>query len=86
MKSRTVLILVLIALFAVLLIQNSELATLRFFFWPIYAPQFILVFFIFLIGFLVGFLAAKSGRKKDGIKEEHVPPAASHQPPAKPQP
>ena len=42
--------------------------------------------FIFLIGFFVGFLAAKGGRKKDGKKEEHVLPPASHQPPAKPQP
>jgi uncharacterized integral membrane protein len=85
MKNKTIWILVLVALFAVLLIQNSQLATMRFFFWPIYAAQFILVFFIFLIGFIVGFLAAKSGRKKAEKKEEHVPPPAFHQPPAKPQ-
>ena len=86
MKSRTIWILVLVALFAVLLIQNAGKTPMRFYFWSVEAPLFILVFFIFLIGFFVGFLAAKSGRKKDEIKEEHVPPPASHQPPPKPQP
>jgi uncharacterized integral membrane protein len=86
MKNKTVWILVLVVLFAVLLILNSKTTPMRFYFWSVEAPLFILVFFIFLIGFFVGFLAAKSGRKKDEIKEEHVPPPASHQPPAKPQP
>ena len=69
MKSRTIWILVLVVLFAILLIQNSSKMTpLKFYFWSIYAPLFILVFFIFLIGFLVGFLAAKSGQKKDKVE------------------
>jgi len=65
MKTKTVLILVLIALFVILLIQNSGSADLRFYFWNISGPLFILVFLVFCLGFLAGFLTAKTGRKKD---------------------
>lgn len=65
MKTKTVLILVLIALFMILLIQNSGPADLRFYFWNISGPQFILVFLVFCLGFLAGFLIAKSAKSKD---------------------
>jgi uncharacterized integral membrane protein len=84
MKSRTVWILVLVALFVVLLIQNSGMTPLRFYFWPIYAPMFILVFFIFMIGFLIGFLAAKSGQKKDRKDMKPSSPPVEIRPPLKP--
>ncbi len=83
MKNRTVFILVLVALFAILLIQNSGMAPLRFYFWSIYAPQFILVFFVFLIGFLAGFLAARGGRKKDRGPEPHEKARSSSPAPPK---
>jgi uncharacterized integral membrane protein len=65
MKPKTVFIGVLIVLFAIILIQNSGMAALKFYLWNIYAPQFILVFLVFCLGFLVGFLVAKTGRRKD---------------------
>jgi uncharacterized integral membrane protein len=71
MRIKTVVILVLIILFAILLIQNSGMAALKFYVWNIYAPQFILVFLVFCLGFLVGFLVAKTGRRRD--KESPVP-------------
>jgi len=83
MKNKTVWILVLVVLFAILLIQNSKLTELRFYFWPMYAPLFILIFFIFLIGFLVGFLAAKSGHRKDKKELVPPPPPAAIEPPLK---
>jgi uncharacterized integral membrane protein len=80
MKTKTVLILVLIALFVILLIQNSGRADLRFYFWNISGPQFILIFLVFCFGFLAGFLTAKTGRKKD----QEVPPQGSTPSPQKP--
>lgn len=65
MRIKTVLIIVLIVLFAILLIQNSRMAALKFYLWDIYAPQFILVFLVFCLGFLAGFLSAKTRGKKD---------------------
>jgi len=81
MSMKTVLILILIILFAVLLIQNSGLAALKFYFWSVYAPQFVLVFLVFCLGFLAGFLIAKSGKPKD----KRVLSQASASSPAKPQ-
>ncbi|MCX6576357.1 MAG: LapA family protein [Candidatus Aminicenantes bacterium] len=81
MRTKTVLIIVLIILFAILLIQNSGMAALKFYLWNIYAPQFILVFLVFCLGFLAGFLTAKTGRKKD----QRVPSQRSTPSPLKPQ-
>ena len=67
MNMKTVLIVILIILFAILLIQNSGMGVLKFYFWSVYAPQFVLVFLVFCLGFLAGFLIAKSGKSKDKI-------------------
>ena len=82
MKPKTVFVGVLIILFVILLIQNSGPADLRFYFWNISGPQFILVFLVFCLGFLAGFLIAKTGRKKDN----KVPSQTSTSNPPKPQP
>lgn len=74
MKMKTFVIFVLVALFVILFVQNSQLASLKFYFWNIYAPQFVLVFFVFLIGLLVGFLAARIEKKKDKKSVEKIPP------------
>jgi uncharacterized integral membrane protein len=81
MKTKAILILVVIALFVILLIQNSGPADLRFYFWNVSGPQFILVFLVFCFGFLAGFLIAKTGRKKD----QKVPFQASTPSPPQPQ-
>jgi uncharacterized integral membrane protein len=88
MKTKTVVILVLVALVAILLLQNSGLTPLRLFFWNIYAPLFILVLVIFLLGALVGHLTAHRDRKKETKTGEEKPPhpAAPEAPPAKPHP
>ena len=83
MKKKTIWIVVLVVLFAILLIQNSKKEPLYFYFWSIDAPLFILVFFVFSIGFLVGFLAAKSGHRKDRKELAPPPPPAAIEPPEK---
>ncbi len=82
MKARTIVILVLVVLAAVLVIQNSQLTPLRLFFWGIYAPQFILIGLVFFLGFGVGYLAGRRGRKER--KASAVPPPPPGMPPADP--
>ena len=65
MKTKTVIILFLVALVAILLLQNSGLTQLRLFFWNVYAPLFVLILVIFFLGAIVGYLAVHRDRKKD---------------------
>jgi uncharacterized integral membrane protein len=88
MKTKTLVILILVALVAVLLLQNAGLTPLRIFFWNVYAPLFVLVLTVFFLGALVGFLLAMRGRKKEpkAVFDKTAPPVSSVQPPLKPQP
>lgn len=73
MKGKTILILVLVGLLAILLIQNSGLAQVRLYFWSLYMPLFLLVLGVFILGLVVGFLLARveQGKKR---KEPAAPP------------
>jgi len=64
MKGKTIFILVLVALLAILLIQNSALIPFRLFFWSAYMPVFILVLGVFAVGLIIGYLAARFDRKR----------------------
>ena len=64
MQAKTILIVVLVVLLAVLVIQNSELMPFRLLFWSAYMPVFILVIGVFAVGFIVGYFAAKLDRRK----------------------
>ncbi|PIQ85006.1 MAG: hypothetical protein COV74_10425 [Candidatus Omnitrophica bacterium CG11_big_fil_rev_8_21_14_0_20_45_26] len=57
-KFKLTLSLVLLGLFFIILIQNSNLVTYKFLFWEISISQIILLPIILLIGFLLGFSAA----------------------------
>jgi uncharacterized integral membrane protein len=47
------------ALFVAILIQNTQVVTMRIFFWKIAVSEVILVPSLLLLGFIVGFLMAK---------------------------
>jgi len=64
MKTKTFVILILVALAAVLLLQNAGLTQLRIFLWNLYAPLFVLLLAVFCLGLLVGLLAVRRDRKK----------------------
>jgi uncharacterized integral membrane protein len=84
MKTKTVVILVLVALVAVLLLQNAGLTQLRLLFWNVYAPLFVLILAVFFLGGIVGLLMTKRDRKKEPKPAlEKLPPPASPPPPAK---
>jgi uncharacterized integral membrane protein len=59
MKPKTIVILVLVALFAIILIQNTQVVTLRLLFWKVDMSQIILVPLTMVIGFILGYLVAK---------------------------
>jgi len=64
MRPKFIVVLVLIALFLIILIQNMQPVTLRLFFWEIGASQIILIPIIMAIGFIIGYLVAKMTGKQ----------------------
>jgi uncharacterized integral membrane protein len=60
MKPKIIVYLVLAALFIIILIQNTEVVTLRLFFWKIGMSQIILIPLTVVIGFAVGYIVAKT--------------------------
>ena len=59
MRPRFIVVLVLIALFLIILIQNTQVVTLRLFFWKVGMSQIILIPLAMAIGFVVGFVVSK---------------------------
>jgi uncharacterized integral membrane protein len=59
MKPKTIVVLVLIGLFLIVLIQNTQVVTLRLLFWKVGMSQIILMPLIMLIGFILGYMVAK---------------------------
>ena len=64
MKAKTIIILILIALFVIILIQNTQVLTVQLFFWEVSMSRIILICLLMLVGFIIGFLVAKVGRKR----------------------
>jgi uncharacterized integral membrane protein len=65
MKAKTIIIVVLIALFVIILLQNTEVVTFQLLFWKIGMSRIILLFFMLLIGFISGYITARITRKKN---------------------
>jgi uncharacterized integral membrane protein len=64
MKAKILIVAVLLALLAILLVQNTQEVIFRVYFWKISMSQVILVPLAVLVGFLFGYFAAKMGREK----------------------
>jgi len=64
MRPKFIVLLVLIALFLIILIQNTQVVTLRLFFWKVGMSQIILIPLTMAIGFVVGFVVSKVTGKK----------------------
>ncbi|MBL7082656.1 MAG: LapA family protein [Candidatus Aminicenantes bacterium] len=63
MKTKTIVILVLIVLAVVLVIQNSAMVELQIFFWKIIMSRIIFMVGLLAVGFALGFLATKLKKK-----------------------
>jgi uncharacterized integral membrane protein len=59
MRPKFIVVLVLIALLLIILIQNTQVVTLRLFFWKVGMSQIILIPLTMAIGFVVGFVVSK---------------------------
>lgn len=59
MKPKLIVVLVLIGLFVIVLIQNTQVVMLRLFFWKVGMSQIILIPLTMAIGFVVGYIVAK---------------------------
>ncbi len=64
MKAKLIVMLVLIILFLIILIQNTQVIDLNLFFWTISMSQIILIVFVLLGGFILGFLTSMLSRKR----------------------
>lgn len=64
MKPKTIIIIVLLVLLAVIVAQNSQSVPFQLLFWGIRVSKVILVPMILLVGFILGFLVAKLGSQK----------------------
>jgi len=64
LKPKTIVVIVLAALAAVILIQNAATIPFRLLFWSVTGPLIFLVLAVFAIGVVIGYLAAKADRKK----------------------
>ena len=86
MKAKTIILIILAGLGVVILVQNSQVVTIRLFFWKIAMSQVILVPFVLIIGFVAGFLVTKFGWRRNknsshGHHGENLPTPLSQLPP-----
>jgi putative membrane protein len=66
MRPKTIIILILLLFCLVILIQNTQVVTLRVLFWHITMSRILLIPLLLVIGFVVGYLmAAVKGRQKE---------------------
>lgn len=66
MKTKVILVLVLFALLAVLLAQNTGIVTYRFLFWTVSLSQVVIAPLLALAGFVLGFVIGAARRKRKG--------------------
>ncbi len=55
-KTKGIIIGILIVLALIILIQNSQIVTLRFLFWQISMSIILFIIFTLLIGFIIGYI------------------------------
>jgi lipopolysaccharide assembly protein A len=55
-KTKGIVIGILVILALIILIQNSQIVTMRFLFWQISMSQIIWIIFTLIIGFVIGYI------------------------------
>ncbi|MFQ5868683.1 MAG: LapA family protein [Candidatus Zixiibacteriota bacterium] len=65
MKAKHIIILIIVALFLIILFQNTQEVTLRLFFWQQGMSLIILLAVLLFLGFIIGYVVAKiTGRRQ----------------------
>lgn len=70
MKAKTIIIIVLIALFLIVLFQNTQVVELRLLFWTISMSRIILFPLTLLVGLIIGFLLGHYVKKRKPVSSE----------------
>jgi uncharacterized integral membrane protein len=60
---------VLAVLFIIFLVQNTQVVTLRLYFWKISMSQIILIPLVLILGFIIGYIVCKLTGKTEKRKE-----------------
>ena len=60
MAPKTIALLTAAILFLIILLQNTQVVSLRLFFWDISMSRIILLPLVLFIGFIIGFIVAKT--------------------------
>jgi uncharacterized integral membrane protein len=80
MRTKVILFLVFLVLFAVIIVQNNQNIPFRIFFWDLVVPKIILVPLLFFLGFLFGLAVGLSGGRKKPKSGGPAPGPAPVQP------
>ena len=64
MKVKTIVITMGLVLLFIVLLQNTQIVTVKLFFWEMSMSRIILIFFVMLIGFVLGYVLSKMGHKR----------------------
>ncbi len=76
MKPKIIIITIVILTLLIILLQNTQVVTVRLFFWKVSMSQIILISLTLLIGFVIGFIfttvLSKRSRKKDKPQVERI--------------
>ena len=75
MRVRSVVILVLLLLFLIVVIQNTEVVSVRLLFWDLTMSRIILLALSLAVGAIVGFLLGRPWRKRREYEITKQPPA-----------
>jgi len=67
MKTKTIIILVLVALFLIILFQNTEAMEMRLFFWTIEMSRIIFFALTLLVGVIIGFVLGRYMKKEKPV-------------------
>lgn len=65
MKSKIVIIIVLAVLLIIFVLQNTEVVTIKFWFWDMSIPRALLLFVTFAIGLIIGLMVPSTRKSKE---------------------
>jgi uncharacterized integral membrane protein len=65
MKSKIVIIIVLAVLLIIFVLQNTEVVTIKFWFWDMSIPRALLLFVTFAMGLIIGLMVPSTRRSKE---------------------
>ncbi|MEX2529540.1 MAG: LapA family protein [Gemmatimonadota bacterium] len=74
---RAALLVIVVALFLVLILQNTETVLTTVFFWTVEMPRFVLLGSMFAVGGIIGFLAGRRQKGQDRNPGNNPPSGAS---------